>query len=85
MASSRSGRHVNHLSSTCIFMPSTSRTKTDLSDKSSLITAILCRENKSINLASSSLLDSSMLKWFKPMLSDDAGAMPVPSQVFVAI
>jgi hypothetical protein len=67
-------------------MPSISRTKTDLSGKLPLLnTDILCRENKSINLTSSSLFDSSMLKWFKPMFSDDAGAMPVPSQVFVAI
>jgi hypothetical protein len=66
-------------------MPSISRRNTVLSDKSLLIEAILLRENISISVTSSCLLGSSMLKWSKPMLSDQAGAMPVPSQVFVAI
>jgi hypothetical protein len=83
-AISELARQAHHLSSTCIYMPSKSCTNTDLSDKSSPIATILRRENCSINVASSSLFESSMLKWFKPILSDDAGAMPVPSQVFVA-
>jgi hypothetical protein len=56
------GSQVHHLTSTCIFMLSIARTNTELSDKSPLIRAILRREISLTNVASASLLGSSMLK-----------------------